>query len=588
MVCTSNKTRRDFLKSVGLGTASVVLCGCAKIDTSPARENVSKGPNVILVLTDDQGYGDISSHGNPELKTPSLDKLREQSIRFTDFHVAPMCTPTRGQIMSGLDALRNKARHVCGGLTMLRQEVPTMADIFTASGYRTSIFGKWHLGDSYPYLPQYRGFGETLHHKSWGITSAADYWGNDYFDDTYYHNGKLEKYEGYCNDVWFREAMKWMKACAGKNESFFCYLATNVPHGPHFVPKEYAEPYKKPGLPAAFFGMIANLDENMGKLMSMLDEMGIAENTVLIFMTDNGGTAGVKVHNAGMRGSKTQLYDGGHRVPCFVRWPGGGLRKPVDIDELTTCQDLLPTLIELCGLKAPTNARFDGVSLAGLLRGSQKKLSDRMLVVQYHIEIPKWNSTVMWKKWRLVKGEELYDIASDSGQRENVASKHPEVVKAMRQHYERWWAEVEPIAKEPCYLHIGSDKENPTTLTCADWYMIYADNFGHLQGGKNSYWNILVERDGEYEFRLTRWPAEADAALDAPLKGPVGEGKALPIAKAHLKINRFDESKSVASGDKSVTFTVPLKAGKTQLQTWFYDKDGNELCGAHYARVYRK
>jgi len=267
MVNAQNKTRRDFLKSVGFGTASVVLSACAKIDPIFARENVSKHPNVILVLTDDQGYGDLSSHGNPDLKTPNLDKLREQSIRFTDFHVAPMCTPTRGQLMSGLDALRNKARHVCGGLTMLRQDVPTMGNIFAASGYQTGIFGKWHLGDSYPYLPQYRGFSETLHHKSWGITSAADYWGNDYFDDTYYHNGRLEKYEGYCNDVWFRQAMKWMRACVGKNELFFCYLATNVPHGPHFVPKEYAEPYKKPGLPAAFFGMIANLDENMGKLI---------------------------------------------------------------------------------------------------------------------------------------------------------------------------------------------------------------------------------------------------------------------------------------------------------------------------------
>ena len=560
------------------------------------RERAADKPNVILLLTDDQGYGDLSCHGNGVLRTPNLDKLHRQSIRFTDFHVAPMCTPTRGQLMSGLDALRNRARHVCGGLTMLRPDVPTMGDIFNAGGYRTGIFGKWHLGDSYPYLPQYRGFQEAVHHKSWGITSAADYWGNDYFDDTYYHNGKPEKYQGYCNDVWFRLAMQWIGGCAAKKEPFFCYLPTNVPHGPHFVAEGYAAPYRKAGLPAAFFGMIANLDENVGKLLAMLDQTGLADNTILIFMTDNGGTPGTKVFNAGMRGAKTSLYDGGHRVPCFVRWPGGGLREPADIGELTTCQDLLPTLIDLCGLKAPPDARFDGVSLAGLLRGSQgdqppcsgNALADRMVVVQYHIEIPKWNSTVMWRKWRLVKGEELYDIGGDPGQKVNVAELHPDVVKAMREHYERWWTQVEPIAKEPCYVHIGADKENPTTLTCADWYMIYADNFGHLQGGNNSHWNILVERDGQYELTLSRWPAEADTALDAPLKGPSGQGKALPIAKARLKINQFDESKSVASNDKSVTFAVSLRAGKGRLQTWFYDKADNELCGAYYARVCRK
>jgi len=545
-------------------------------------------PNVILVLTDDQGYGDLSCHGNPVLRTPNIDRLHAQSIRLTDFHAAPMCTPTRGQLMSGLDALRNRARHVCGGLAMLRTDVPTMADIFAGSGYRTGLFGKWHLGDSFPYLPQDRGFQEVVHHKSWGITSAADRWGNDYFDDKYWHNGQLEQYEGYCNDVWFREATRWIKAQAAQGEPFFCYLPTNVPHAPLFVPPQYAAPYKKAGVPAGFFGMIANVDENMGRLMAMLDQTGLAENTILILMTDNGGTGGVKLYNAGMRERKTSLYDGGHRVPCFIRWPSGKLRPAGDIDELATCQDLLPTLIELCGLKAPAKARFDGTSLAGLLRGSQTHLADRMIVVQYHIEIPKWNATVMWKKWRLVKGSELYDIAANPGQKTDVAGEHPEIVKAMRDHYERWWSQVEPIAKEPCRVHVGSDKQNPITLTCADWYMVYADNFRHLQEKINSHWNLLIERDGDYQLTLTRWPPESGAALDAPLSGPTGEGKALPITKARVKIGEFDQSKAVASGDVSAVFRVPLKAGQAQLQTWFYDAAGNELCGAFYVAVHRQ
>ncbi|MHC4624805.1 MAG: arylsulfatase [Planctomycetota bacterium] len=579
--------RRVFLRRIGVGVmgAAATSAGCAT--APPSRRDSQSKPNVILIMTDDQGYGDFSCHGNPVLKTPNLDTLHGQSVRLTDFHVAPMCTPTRSQLISGLDALRNRARHVCGGLDMLRQDVPTMADIFKASGYRTGLFGKWHLGDNYPYLPQYRGFEETVYHKSWGITSAGAYWGNDYFDDTYYHNGQLQKYDGYCNDVWFTETMKWIKARAAKNEPFFCYLPTNVPHAPLLVPEEYAEPYEQHGKTAKFFGMIANVDENMGKLMQMLDDIGIADNTIVIFLTDNGGAGGVKVFNAGMRGKKRSPYDGGHRAACFIRWPDGGLKHGGDIDELTTCQDLLPTLIDLCGLRTPGRAEFDGMSLAGVLRGSAKTLPDRMIVVQYSIDISKWNGAVMWKKWRLVNGDELYNVAADPGQQNNIAGEHPDIVKAMRDHYERWYSEVEPTASQPCYVHIGSRYENPVDLTCAQWYMIYADNLGDIKGGNNSYWNVFVERPGKYEFTLSRYPLEADTAMDAPMTVRQHNVTALPIARARLKIGPFDEAKPVAPGDKSVTFTVSLGAGKTRLHTWFYNNDGRELCGAYYVRAKR-
>jgi hypothetical protein len=211
-----------------------------------------------------------------------------------------------------------------------------------------------------------------------------------------------------------------------------------------------------------------------------------------------------------------------------------------------------------------------------------------MIVVQYHIEIPKWNATVMWKKWRLVKGRELYDIATDPGQKRDIAAQHPDVVKAMRDHYERWWTGVEPGAKEPCCVHIGAPQENPVRLTCADWYMVYADNFGHLQRNINSYWNLLVERDGDYEFTPTRWPPEAGAAPDAPATHPTGKGKALPVAQARLPIGDFDASQSVAPGAPSAVFTVSLKAGPTRMQTWLYDRDGAELCGAFHVTAYRK
>ncbi|MDE2955224.1 MAG: sulfatase-like hydrolase/transferase, partial [Gemmatimonadota bacterium] len=198
-------------------------------------------PNVIFVLTDDQGYGDLSCHGNPVIKTPYLDVLREESVRFTDFHVSPMCTPTRGELMTGQDALRNGATFVCMGRSLINPELPTIADIFGNNGYRTGHFGKWHLGDNYPYRPQDRGFQETIHHPAWGITSAADYFGNDYFDDTYRHNGEYEAFEGYCTDVWFDEAMKWIER--SDDGPFFAYIATNAPHTPLWVPDKYRQPY---------------------------------------------------------------------------------------------------------------------------------------------------------------------------------------------------------------------------------------------------------------------------------------------------------------------------------------------------------
>jgi arylsulfatase A-like enzyme len=558
--------------------------------TPPAR------PNVIIVLSDDQGYGDLSCHGNPVLKTPNLDKLHGQSIRLTDFHVAPMCSPTRGQLLTGLDALHNGATSVCAGRSFVRRGIPTMAEIFAAHGYRTGHFGKWHLGDSYPNLPQQRGFQETVYHLGWGITSMADLWQNDYFDPRFRHNGVLQQYQGYCTDIWFNLAMSWIRERRQKNEPFFLYLPTNAPHGPLWCPAQYKKLYEGRG-PAAFFGMIANLDDNMGKLEAMLQETGLRDNTILIFMNDNGGTAGVKLYNAGMRGRKTEYYEGGHRAACFLRWPAGKLRPPGDVNTLTEIQDLLPTLIDLCDLRQPKQAAVDGASLAGLLRGAADSLPDRMLVVQYGQRPVKWDAAVMWNKWRLVKGEELFDLKTDPGQAKNVANQHPDIFQKMRGHYEKYWADVEPTVDDFSPISIGSEHENPVTLTAADWANVYCDNMNNLRAGldRNGPWHLLVERDGTYKIELRRWPKEADAAIAGGVpafqakEGGLAPGKALPIAKTRLKLGDMDETKPVGPQDKAISFSVPLKAGrKIAMQSWFYDADGKELCGAYFAYVCRQ
>ncbi len=602
------------LRVTGLLKAGAIFIALAAF----ARAAAPSRPNVVILLTDDQGYGDLSVHGNPVLKTPQLDRLHGESIRLTDFHVMPMCTPTRGQLMTGVDALRNGAMNVSSGRTNLRREFPTMPEIFGAAGYRTGIFGKWHLGDNYPYRPQDRGFQESVWFPSSHISSAADYFNNDYFDDTYQHNGRREKFAGYCTDVFFREAIAWMKQCAERREPFLCYLPTNAPHGPLFVPDKYREPYRdqKPAV-ASFFGMIANIDENVGRLDAFLRDAGLRDNTIFIYMTDNGATAGDAVFNAGMRGKKIGLYDGGHRVPFFLRWPAGKLRAPANLDALATVQDVLPTLLDLCGVNwdrdrprsqpeqrpeavaVPANLKFDGVSLAGLLRGTTDTLPDRMLVTQFsRMQDPRpkaGDACVLWQKWRLVSDKELYDIATDPAQEKNLIAERPEVAAKLRAHYVQWWAGIEPRLHEFSPIHIGSDKENPLQLSPCDWMDVFIDQQAQVRRQKrNGPWAIFVEQDGTYEFELRRWAREADAAITAALpahKGVDGStppGEAWPVASAELKIGDLKKASAVAADDKQITFSVPLARGRTELQTWFRDAAGAEIGGAYYVYVRRR
>jgi len=471
-----------------------------------------------------------------------------------------------------------------------------MADVFKMNGYRTGQFGKWHLGDTYPYLPNQRGFDEAVYHLGFGVTSIAEPWLNDCFDPRYYHNGVLTRYKGYCTDIWFDLAVGWIKERAARREPFFVYLPTNAPHGPHWCPDKYKQPYEGKG-PAGFFGMIANLDENMGRLDTVLKDAGLRDNTIVIFMNDNGGTAGVRLFNAGMRGMKTQYYEGGHRAACFVRWPAGNLRKPGNVDELAQVQDILPTLIDLCGLTAPKGARFDGISLAGRLQGRAEPPIERMCVVQYGQKPEKWDCCVMWRKWRLVKGKELYDLKTDPGQMTNIADKEPVVLKTMTEFYDGWWAGVEKLVDDFSPISVGSAKQNPVCLTAAEWANQYCDNLNDLRSGvrRNGPWHLLVEQDGEYEVGLRRWPREAGAAIRAGVPafkgvdGGLPAGTALPVRKARLKIAGLDEMQPVGEKDEEVVFTVLLKAGaRLPMQSWFYDADGQELCGAYFAYVRRK
>jgi len=593
--------RRFLVVVVLLSAVSWAGLCCEETAAAPTGK-----PNVLIVLTDDQGYGDLSCHGNPVLKTPHLDKLHMQSIRLTDFHSAPVCTPTRGQLLTGRDAMHNGAWSWAFAHEMIRRDVPTIAHMFKANGYRTGHFGKWHLGDNYPYRPQEKGFHESVTFGGAATHQTPDYWQNDNFDDHYRHpDGTWQKDDGYCTDVWFDRAMDFMRRCRDKDVPFFCYLPTNAPHGPHYVADKYAKRFRgKNDLPADFFGMITNIDDNMGRVMAFLDKTDLADNTILIFMTDNGGTDGVNVYNSGMRGKKGRYYEGGHRVPCFIRWPDGNLGKARDIDELTQIQDLAPTLIDLCGLEVERETRdaFDGTNIAGLLRGHIKSLPGRMLVVQWSpLDYPKrGHAAVLWGTWRLVHDEELYNIARDPGQNRDVAAEHPEIVAKMQEHYAQWWKSVEPVIGDYARIVIGSDAENPSRLTCFEWRKKTTKANVTQQetvfaGSKvNGSWMLEVERPGTYRFELRRYPKEAATPMAAAFPATEREFKkfpacrALPVAKARLKIGNVDRTISVRPTDCAAVFDVDLPKCSVEMKTWLLDVDSKELCGAYYVDVTRQ
>lgn len=562
-------------------------------------------------MTDDQGYGDLGCTGNPWIHTPNIDAFHDNAVRFTDFHVSPLCTPTRGALMSGRRPVRNGAWATCWGRSILRKDEVTMANVFADNNYKTGMFGKWHLGDNYPYRPQDRGFQHVVAHRGGGVGQTPDFWGNNYFDDTYFHNGKPVSHDGYCTDVWFKEAEKFIET--NKDQPFFAYIATNAPHSPYLVAKKYRELYEQnPDIPEpAFYGMITNIDENFGKLDAKLKELEIADNTMLIFMTDNGSSGGCNLdkqefvthgYNAGMRGAKGSYYDGGHRVPFFVRWPAGNLQGGQSLGEMALHIDLLPTFIDLCGLTAPKGIRFDGISLADYLLGKVKTLPERTQFLQYrqNTEPPEqWTNAVMTKRWRLVCGKELYDIKTDPKQQNDVAGQHPEVAAQLRTEHEEWWAKISPKLNEYCPISIGNDNENPTRLDAMDVMGDVAWHQTHIVLAKKSTgrWTIDVEKPGKYTFSLHRWPKELNLPInatvppedaDSHIYAP-GDGKCAAIhpTQARLKVFSQEWTAEIAPGMEAVMFKINLaQTGVTQLEAWFMDKTGEE-CGAYYVYIER-
>ena len=422
----------------------------------------ARRPNIVFVLTDDQGYGDIAALGNPVIKTPNLDHLHSQSVRFTDYHVSPTCAPTRCALMTGRHEFKSGVTHTILERERMSLKATTLAQVLKPAGYSTGIFGKWHLGDAAPYQPDRRGFDEVFIHGCGGIGqdypgTCSDAPGNTYFSPAILHNGKFERTDGYCTDVFFKQALAWIEKKKDDSAPFFAYITPNAPHVPLMCPEEFERMYRGMNLDEntqKYFGMCTNIDDNVGKLVSRLTDWGLDRNTLLVFMTDNGGTGGVRVFNAGMRGAKGTPFQGGTRVPAFFRWTG--TLAPGDVGRLTAHIDIFPTFAEIAGARIPDGLKLDGRSLVPLLKDHNAAWADRILFTH----VGRWDrrqaaaakyakcsmrnarfsmvNTAPQKKW------ELYDIQADVGEKNNVAAQHSDVAAQMDAAYDRWWQEILP------------------------------------------------------------------------------------------------------------------------------------------------
>ncbi len=449
------------------------VCGFGA-ESTYAQTLAGSRPNIILVMTDDQGMGDLTCMGNTVLRTPNLDRFHSVSTRFTDFHVSPTCAPTRSAIFSGRHEFRNGVTHTIKERERMALSTTTFVELLRRSGYATGIFGKWHLGDEDAYQPYNRGFSETFIHGAGGIGQAypgscADFPPNRnktsrYFDNVILHNDTIVQTKGFCTDVFFKAALGFIKANKDSATPFFTYITTNAPHGPMIAPDRYKKRFADMGWDGNVqgrYGMIENIDDNFGTLMNKLDEWEMWDDTLVIFMTDNGQAArsGKKngkmepIFTAGFKTGKGSPYEGGTHVPAFWRWKGK-LGEGVDVPALTAHIDMYKTFCDLAGVTIPADGHpIDGRSLLPLLDNADADWEDRELFVHQG----RWekgadpnesrfkNCAVRTTRWRFVNNKELYDISADPYEKVDVADQHPEVIARLRKSYDRWWDATVPM-----------------------------------------------------------------------------------------------------------------------------------------------
>lgn len=542
-------------------------------------------PNVVVILTDDQGYGDLSVTGNTTVRTPHIDALTKDGVWIKNFYVSPVCSPTRSSLLTGRYNYRTGVVDTYIGRSMMHGDETTLAEMLKGAGYRTGIFGKWHLGDNYPLRSMDQGFEETLVLRGGGIGQPSDPPGGEHYQDPMLlQNGELKKYQGYCSDVFTDHAMQFIEK--NRANPFFVYLPFNAPHGPLETPekewKEYKDknvskqpavgyPLKKIDEDSArkVYAMVANIDANVGRILKKLDELALSENTIVVFLTDNGPQQ-VR-YNAGLRGVKTTVYEGGIRVPFFLRWKGhiagGGV-----INQACAHIDLAPTLLEACGVAWPEGVKRDGRSFLSLLTKPDAELPERSLFFQWHrgdepealrafaVRTPKWKlvqAAGTQEKIAFQPKYELFDIVADPYEMNDLAAQNPDVVAKLKAEHEAWYADMKATRNfaRPVIV-LNRAHENPVVLTKQDWRgpraSWGADGLG--------YWEIEVETPGDYKITLNFQPRSGKAVVT--LGGARGEVE-------------------LQDGPSSCVISLTgVAKGSTRLEAWI-EHDGKQYGTKH-------
>jgi arylsulfatase len=497
--------------------------------THERHNGQKKVPNIVLIMTDDQGYGDLGFHGNPDIQTPVLDTFAKESVRFSNFYVSPVCAPTRASLMTGRYSLRTGVMDTYNGWAMMANEEITIAEILKQNGYQTAICGKWHLGDTYASRPQDQGFDYSLIHHAGGMHQVGDldtwYRGDSaYFDPILTENGEKVKKSGYCSDVFTDAAIDFIEA--QKDNPFFCYLSFNAPHTPLQLPEEYESMYadlqidsmnyspsgrafpnmSEADLEAArkVYGMVSNIDNNVGRLLQKLDQLGKTENTIVIFMTDNGPQQSRFV--GGFRGLKGSVYEGGIHVPFIIRYPAA-FKSEQEIKVPAAHFDVLPTLLELCKISAPKS--LDGKSLVPTIEGTTPPWIDRPLFFHWqrgfpepyrNIAVRKGNYKLVGHTGHLASTDdfELFDLSTDPSETRNIVNQKPGKAEELIQLFDNWYAEIiQSPNLNNVPIIVGSESENPVVMTRND----AKGAFGiWAQQEINGYWDIQVEQDGYYQI----------------------------------------------------------------------------------------
>lgn len=518
---------------------STIFFSCLALLGSCKKEKKSliheKNPNIIVIITDDQGYGDLGFHGNPVIKTPVLDSLARASVRFNRFYVSPVCAPTRSSLMSGKYSIKTGMYDTYNGGALMEPSQTTIAEALSDHGYRTGIFGKWHLGDDYPRRPVDQGFSESLVHGGGGIGQPGDHIYNflrkdsSYFDPVLFHNGEPEKFRGYCSDIFTDAAIQFI---SDKTDApFFIYLSYNAPHTPLQVPGEYYEIYKDVDISPDLFphpdlmpemtekdkedarkvyAMVTNIDDNLRRLFSKIDEKGIRDNTLVIFLTDNGPQQAR--YNGGLRNRKGSTAEGGIKVPCFWYWPGN-FEGGREINQFAAHMDIFPTLMDICGIQKPDD--LDGRSLLPVLNNeeSEKKDQDKVLISHWIRGYPEpyRNIAVTTDRFKLLanadwmadtSGFMLFDLHDDPFEQVNLRDSLPHLKDSLQEIFDNWYLEnvVENEFLVGQYISVGSDQQPEVVLTRQDCFGRAGKIWTELDS--YGYWKINVEKEGLYDVSL--------------------------------------------------------------------------------------